>query len=81
MAHRWNSREALAARCARGARTAHASIRAQGRVPGSEANEVRRTLARQRRLMRSLDAAPACETGAPLDRGTPIVTDSASHEC
>ena len=72
----------MAARCARGARTAHASIRAQGRVPGSEANEVRRTLARQRRLMRSLDAAPAHETGALLDshsRG-PTLTDSGEQE-
>lgn len=67
MAHRWNSKEAKAARRARGAYAAHAAIRAyHGRAIAREANEARRTNARQRRLMASLDAAPEYECDALL---------------
>ena len=85
MAHRWNSREAFAARCARGARNGHATMRAQGRVPGEDATRARMAYARQRRLIRSLDAAPVYDTGALLDSHAsdplnPRITDSGASE-
>src|SRR5580704_15704611 len=53
MAHRYTSEEGARARRQRGARAAHESMRAQGRVPGAEA-----TLAAQlRRLAASENGA------------------------
>ena len=46
----------------KGALHGHATMRAQGRVPGEDGAAARRMYARQRRLAKSLDAAPSYET-------------------
>lgn len=64
MAHRFNAKEGAKARRVKGVRRAHATMRAQGRVPAAEACIAAATKRMQRRLQRALDAAPPWECNA-----------------
>ena len=67
MAGEFNSETGAKARRQKGARHAHASIKAQGRVPGAEARPARVENARRRRLIKLLDSMPVYESGAMPD--------------
>lgn len=76
LAHRFNSREAAKARRVKGARRGHATVRAQGRVPGEWLTPARMKL----RAARKAEAEAANKVQGHADLPSSGLSDSAQDE-